>query len=58
MLYQARNEKVKLWTRRGVTESLFYVALVPFILDWFDEIGAIGFHLPLQHLGSYSNPFN
>ena len=56
MLYQARNEKVKLWTRRGVTGVIVLWALVPFILDWFDEIGAIGFHLPLQHLGSLFQP--
>ena len=56
MLYQARDEKVKLWTRRGFTGAIVLWALVPFILDWFDEIGVIGFHLPLQHLGSLFQP--
>ncbi|GIS41736.1 MAG: hypothetical protein Ct9H90mP14_1920 [Methanobacteriota archaeon] len=56
MLYQARDEKVKQWTRRGFTGAIVLWALVPFILDWFDEIGVIGFHLPLQHIGSLFQP--
>ena len=56
MFYQTRGEKVKLWTRRGCTGAVVLWALVPFILDWFDEIGVIGFHLPLQHIGSLFQP--
>ncbi len=56
MFYQVRNEKVKTWTRRSITGSVTLWAIVPFILDWADEIGVIGFHIPIQHLDSLFQP--
>ncbi|MGB1801653.1 MAG: hypothetical protein ACPHKZ_01255 [Candidatus Thalassarchaeaceae archaeon] len=56
MFYQVRNEKVKIWTRRSITGSVTLWAIVPFILDWADEIGVIGFHIPIQHLDSLFQP--
>ena len=56
MFYQVRNEKVKTWTRRSITGSVTLWAIVPFMLDWADEIGVIGFHIPIQHLDSLFQP--
>ena len=56
MFYQVRNEKVKTWTRRSVTGIVILWAIVPFMLDWADEIGVIGFHIPIQHLDSLFQP--
>ena len=56
MFYQVRNEKVKIWTRRSITGSVTLWAIVPFMLDWADEIGVIGFHIPIQHLDSLFQP--
>ena len=56
MFYQVRNEKVKTWTRRSITGLVILWAIVPFILDWADEIGVIGFHIPIQHLDSLFQP--
>jgi len=56
MFYQVRNEKVKTWTRRSITGLVTLWAIVPFMLDWADEIGVIGFHIPIQHLDSLFQP--
>ena len=56
MFYQVRSEKVKTWTRRSITGLVILWAIVPFILDWADEIGVIGFHIPIQHLDSLFQP--
>ena len=56
MFYQVRNEKVKTWTRRSVTGIVILWAIVPFMLDWAEEIGVIGFHIPIQHLDSLFQP--
>ena len=56
MFYQVRNEKVKTWTRRSVTGIVILWAIVPFMLDWAEEIGVIGFHIPIQHLDSLLQP--
>ena len=56
MFYQVRDEKVKLWTRRSITGAIALWALLPFLIAWGDEIGVIGFHLPIQHLGSLFQP--
>ena len=56
MFYQVRNEKVKTWTRRSITGIVILWATVPFILDWAEEIGVIGFHIPIQHLDSLFQP--